>query len=558
MSAMPIVTRFAPSPTGNLHVGGARTALFNWAFARHHGGRFILRIEDTDRARSTPESTQRIIEDLRWLGIDWDEGPAMDRVDAHTAEPGDHGPYFQSQRLHIYRQYVNQLLEAGQAYKCFKTTQQLADEREKARTQKLLVTYDPTESRSLTPDKIAEYESQGKPCVIRFAVPQKTIQIQDEILGTVSLQAQQLEDFVILKSDGFPTYHLAVAVDDWLMGVTHVIRGQEHLNNAPKHAALQDALGFDRPRYAHIPLIFNPDGSKMSKRDKAKVARQAARAHDIDAPALVAVGFNDTGAFNAFMKKKNDDISVAAAIAQRLNLALPEIDVDDFRASGYLPQVLCNYIALLGWSSDDGTERFDMPFLVKHFSLARVGKSNARFDRDKLFRFNGEALAKLSSDEFTENLELHLRQFHPEFLSKFGDQFNHFAAVYHARSRTLDEPAQLGRFFVEPIQKYDTKAVNKFLAGKDGQGFETLKALRHMLDSCQDWTVSRLESVVETFAQQAGIGLGLIAQPLRIAVSGSTISPPIFDTLAILGKDSTLSRIDRCLERSDLRPQTNS
>ena len=515
MSDSRVVTRFAPSPTGALHVGGARTALFNWAFARRHGGRFVLRMEDTDQARSTPQSTRSILADLRWLGLDWDEGPPCpehwddalaEGFDPDASALGDRGPYFQSQRLAIYREHLQRLIDADQAY-----------------------------------------EDEG---AHRFRVPGGDISIADEVLGEVVVKAEQLKDFVIFKSDGFPTFHFAVVVDDALMGVTHVIRGQEHLSNTPKHVALQDALGFDRPRYAHIPLIFNPDGSKMSKRDKAKVARTAARHREW--PVLTVA----PEAYEAFRNKKSDDAAIAEAIAQELNLTLPEIDVLDFRRSGYLPQVLLNTIALLGWSPGNDIERFDLDFLVAHFGLDRIGKSNARFDRDKLFRFNAEAIAALASGKFRRLLTEHFKRFHPGCLDRLGDHFDAFAASYQGRSRTLGEPVTIGEFFLadDDAIEYDQKAVKKVLEKNDGEGLTVLGEVVPLLESCGDWSVPGLDTLIKGLAEKKGIGLGRIAQPLRVAVSGGTVSPPIGDTLTILGRQTTLERIKRCLVMNAISP----
>ena len=556
MTSTPVVTRFAPSPTGALHVGGARTALFNWAFARRHGGQFILRIEDTDKARSTPESTAGILRNLKWLGIDWDQGPEDEQRHEETKDPpaadrlrheaGAGGPYFQSQRLDLYRAHLARLLDSGRAYKCFKTPQELGAQRQRARAEKRAVWYDPTESRSLSADQIAQYEKEGRPHVVRFLVPPDpgVITVEDDLLGAVSVNATEVEDFVILKSDGYPTYHFAVVVDDALMGVTHVIRGQEHLNNAAKHVLLQDALGFERPHYVHVPLIFNADGSKMSKRDKAKAARQAARTNGLESVESV-----DAASFEAFMKKKSDDLDVAVAVAQRLNLALPEIDVSDFRASGYLPQVVCNYIALLGWSPGNDLERFDNEFLKTHFGIEGLNKSNARFDRQKLVAFNADTIADLAPDEFRRKLWAQLERHRPDFLASLGDRFNAFADAYHLRSPTLDEPVRLGRFFVlaDDAIEYDPAAVKKVLRKNNNRGLAVLADLKAVLERCETWNAEALESSLKAHAADNDLKMGDLAQPLRVAVSGSTVSPPIFETLAILGRDSTLARIDRCL-----------
>ncbi len=503
-----VVTRFAPSPTGELHVGGARTALFSWAFARGHGGRFIVRFEDTDQARSSTQSTRNILRDLTWLGIDWDEGPIYDPTgEKDPYDPanqrGEHGPYFQSQRLDIYRQYVQQLLDRGLAYR------------------------------------------DGE--AVRFRMD-RDIAFEDQVFGPISVAAADLEDFVILKADGFPTFHLAVVVDDALMKVTHVIRGQEHLSNTPKHVALQDALGFPRPVYAHTPSIMNPDGSKMSKRDKARTARAAAKDKTLPidaAPPEIREEIAD------FLDKKNDSMAVTQWIAKVLDLKLPEIDVADFRESGYLPQVLCNYVALLGWNPGNNIEKFDNTFLAQHFGLERVGKANARFDRDKLLAFNADAIANLPVEEFATLWIEHMkRRGGSPFLAKFDEAtLRALAAVYQPRSRTLNDPEVLGAFFVADDESlaYDPKAVQKVLHKNEKAGIAVLGELRERLAGCEPWDGPTIHALLESFAKETGRGMGDVAQPLRVAVSGSTVSPPIQDTLAILGRNATLARIERCI-----------
>ncbi len=553
-----VVTRFAPSPTGYLHVGGARTALFNWAFARRHGGTFILRIEDTDQARSTPESTRRIIDDLRWLGLDWDHGPdATPGAEPYSSQIGPAGPYFQSQRQHLYQEHADRLIEAGRAYRCFKTPEQLKAERDQARREKRAYKYDPTEALGLSDSTIADYLSEGRPSVLRFRMPDTDITLNDAVLGDVTIKAAEMEDFVILKSDGFPTFHLANVVDDALMGVTHVLRAQEHLMNTPKHAALQDALGFARPTYAHMPLIFNPDGTKMSKRDKAKAARNAAKdrlkqtGQDVNtlAVSLAAETAVEAGALADFIEARNDDTDTATAIASAFGVPLPEIDVHDFRRSGYLPAVLLNYVALLGWSPGNDIERFDLDFLMQQFDIERIGKSNARFDRAKLLAFNTEAITALSPTSFHKRLIKHDEAEH-HFRHALGDErFRMFADCYRERTRTLDEPFVNGRFFVteDDALTYDPKAVKKVLEKNDGAGFAVLKALADPLQACDPWSIESIEQTITAYATEHDQNLGKVAQPLRVAVSGSTVSPPIYDTLTILGKDATMARIARCL-----------
>ena len=521
MAFKKIITRFAPSPTGALHVGGARTALFNWAFARQHGGEFILRIEDTDTARSTAAAARGIIADMRWLGLDWDAGPALpsdyesaisEGYDPYADQCGDAGPYFQSQRQAIYREHLDRLRETGRVY-----------------------------------------DDEG---AVRFSMPKEGISVEDLVLGTVRVGADdpQMQDFVIFKSaregaEAGPTFHFANVVDDHAMGVTHVIRGQEHLNNTIKHAALQEALGFDRPAYAHIPLIFNPDGSKMSKRDKAKAARSAAKAAD-----LAGLPGVEPGRFEQFLDKQSDEVEVAAAIAEQLGLALPEIDVSDFRGSGYLPEVLVNYLALLGWNPGGDLERFGadpLGFVRERFGLERVQKGAAKFDRNKLYSFNHQAIMEMEPGSFRERLRAHLRSWHGEFRALCEDdkRFALFAQAYQPRTHVLSEAAELGAFFVKPVKGYEQKAVTKHLLGKDRQGEQLLRELRGELEKVEggEGFGGRAHEAMAALAETKGVKIGAIAQGLRVAVSGRAVTPPVDVTLEILGKDEALERIDACL-----------
>lgn len=491
-----VVTRFAPSPTGSLHVGGGRTALYAWAYARGRGGRFLLRIEDTDQKRSSEASTEGILRDLRWLGLDWDNAGDEPR---------------QSQRLALYNEHIDRLLRDGRAY-----------------------------------------EHDG---AVRFRMD-RDVAFDDEVYGHVSVRAADLEDFVIRKSDGFPTFHLAVVVDDAAMGVTHVIRGQEHLSNTPKHAALFDALGYARPRFAHTPSIMNPDGSKMSKRDKAKAARAAAlksieRRGPQQAGDLAQAAGVEITRCNAFLNRQTDDVDVALALARYLGVALPEIEIADFRRSGYLPEVLCNYVALLGWNPGGDVERFTTQELARRFDFDRVNKANARFDRDKLAAFNGDRLTQLPPETYVRLLREHMAEHHGVELAALDGRhaFDAFAAAYQPRGRTLSEPVALGRFFFAPDEavSYDDEAVKKVLARNNGEGYVMLAALREALASVEPWTGQAAHDAVAQLAAARGVGMGKVAQPLRVAVTGGTVSPPIDATLAILGKTATLARLNRCL-----------
>lgn len=542
-----IRTRFAPSPTGDLHVGGARSALFCWAFARANNGRFLLRIEDTDQKRSSAAAGIGFLAEIDWLGIDWDEGPE------HGASGGgDTGPYFQSQRLDIYALHMQRLIDAGLAYRAFETPEELAAARKQARANKTAYRYDRA-SLALDAAIVQQYLDEEKPHVIRFKVPDgQAITVHDAVLGDVCIEAGELEDFVIRKADGFPTYHFAVVVDDHCMGVTHVLRGQEHLANSPKHVLLQKALGFEEPVYAHVSLIFNADGSKMSKRDKDKALRATVREQGIECPPPGCGIDADVWASWLGDKTVQLDAALAQSLANELDVELPEINVSDFREAGYLPEVLLNYLALLGWSPGDNIEQFDSDFLVSRFSLDRIVKSPAKFDRVKLKAFNLDAIQAMPLETWVERLGLFAEQFESAFLGTMTpSQFETFAQANKERCKTLREPFDSGRFFVladDAITWPDVKGVRKALCKGDPCGYERLAGVREVLGSLDTWSTTSLETAIGAWAQANCEGnLGKVAQPLRVAVSGGTVSPPIFDTLDILGRDAVLARIDRCL-----------
>jgi glutamyl-tRNA synthetase len=564
-TAAMVRTRFAPSPSGHLHVGGARTALFCWAFARARGGRFILRIEDTDRKRSFEAAAQAFMEDLQWLGIDWDEGPRFEGCGG-----GETGPYLQSLRLRHYQRYAEQLVADGLAYRAFETPQELDEARARAAAGGGAYKYDGA-ARDLDEQTIRLYLAEDRPYVVRFKVPDSgEIRVTDAVRGEVSVGADELDDFVILKADGYPTFHFAVVVDDQLMEVTHVIRGQEHLYNTARHVLLQDALKFRRPVYAHVSLIFNPDGSKMSKREKDKVLRRAVTERSIDQPPQAVDGSGQSVMpqehWQAWLADTDHQLELEAAVrlSTVLNVQLPEIDVEDFRRAGYLPQVIVNYLALLGWSPGKDVEKFDAKFLVDRFDLDRVIKSPARFDRDKLLAFNLDALQELTPERFALHLATHGARYHPEYMKALvGERFELFAAANHARSKTLEDPFRSCRFFIQAddeIVYEQSKAVRKALEKGTPNGYAHLEAVSAILKHHSDWTVGGLEAAITGYAEEhAGGKLGSVAQPLRIAVSGGTVSPAIFDTLAILGRDPVVKRIELCLalrEQADLKSQT--
>jgi len=549
--------------------------LFNWLVARKAGGTFVLRIEDTDQTRHIEDSVQKILDDLRWLGFEWDEGPEVG---------GDYGPYFQSQRIDLYDKYLRQLLESGGAYYALETSEELAAMREAAEKTSGGFRY-PRPDPLPTIEQGEAARAAGSPTVVRFKMPDEPITVVDDILGNVTLEADQFDDFVIQKSDGFPTYHFACVVDDELMKITDVLRGQEHLMNTPKHVAIQRALGFATPRYGHMPVIFNMSGTKMSKRDKEKAIKKG------ETP--------------------------------------PEIDVHDFRVAGYLPEAVANFIALLGWNPGDEREKFTLTELIETFSVERIGKTSAKFDRDKLLSFNTDWASKVSPERLLEAFKDFLeksmtavgedgvaapppRGLKPAAreegvsrgagkpaadqgamakpaesspgMPKDTDGGRRHAAT-NATSTTTDArsplPSPLSegglrgvpdstlakvlevcagfRTFRDVLNKagflfvndeaieYDAVAVKKVLAKSDGAGYAMLELLLPRFESHDDWSHESLEALVKQVCEERDTKMGSVAQPIRVAVSGSTISPAIGETLALLGKDRTLARITRCL-----------
>ncbi len=544
------VTRFAPSPSGHLHVGGARTALFCWAFAKGRGGKFLLRIEDTDQKRSSDAASVGFLKDLDWLGIDWDEGPTFTRPTGDVVGGGPHGPYFQSERLDIYNRHLDQLVREGKAYYAFDTPEELDAKRKAATAAKVPYRYDRA-ALSLTPEEVATKVKAGVPAVVRLKVPAGPITIKDQILGEATLPDGEVDDFVIRKVDGFPTYHFAVVVDDELMKVTHVLRAQEHFTNTAKHMVLQDALGFGRPTYGHLPIICNPDGSKMSKRDKDKALRAAVQAKGLTAPPAGTVA---PERWTKWLGDKNVqlDFDDALRLAEALDVALPEINVDDFKRSGYLPQVVCNFLSLNGWSPGENVEKFDNAFLKERFDLSRVQKTPAKFDRMKLLSFNCDAITSMDREEYVKRARAHGELYHPEFLSRVSDeQFRMLAGASQERSKTLEDLYRGNRWLVtadEALVWEDSKNVRKTMLEGSPRGVDRLRELLPILKGVGAWMAADIEAVVKEYAAALGEGqMGKAAQPIRVAVTGGTVSPPIFDTLAILGKASAIRRIERCL-----------
>ena len=542
-------TRFAPSPTGYLHIGGARTALFNYLLARRTGGKFVVRIEDTDQTRNIEAADRKLLDDLRWLGLQWDEGPEVG---------GEHGPYYQSQRLERYREHAQRLLDSGQAYYAMETREELDTMRTAARQRGERGFRYPRPSTFPSESDAQKARDEGRPVVVRFKLPERDVVVNDLILGEVQIGAAELSDFVIVKADGWPTYHFAVVVDDADMQITHVLRGQEHLMNTPNHLALFEAFGYTPPAFAHLPIIFNMSGSKMSKREKDKVVREAAKQSGLDAGALRELaGVEDAAAFDSWSKGDTQlEGDALRRLAHGLTVALPEIDIHDFRISGYLPEVLVNFIALLGWSAGDDREKYALEELCAAYSVERVGKTNAKFDRDKLLSFNTAALAAASMDRKLAAFRDYLAANEPGPLTGLDDTVLTRLIELCEGFRTFpDIEVKCGALFApDESLTYDEKAVKKWLLKGEGLGLKVLREIRAMLAELGDWSPPALDQLIRGYAEQQELGLGKVAQPLRVAATGTTVSPQISDTLALLGRERTLARIDRTLAHAASPP----
>jgi len=476
--------RFAPSPTGYLHVGGARTALFNYLYAKHHHGVFVLRIEDTDLARSTEASTRAILDSMAYLGLDWAEGPE---------KGGDYGPYFQSQRLELYKEYAEKLLSMGRAYECYCTPEELDQIRQEAAAQGRDPKYD-GRCRNLTDTQRREFVRQGRKPVIRFKADfEGTTLVDDLIRGQVIFDNNQLDDFVIIKSDGMPTYNFAVVIDDALMRITHVIRGEDHLSNTPKQIQIYQALGFAVPQFAHIPMILGPDRTRLSKRHGAT-------------------------------------------------------SVGQFQEEGYLAEAMVNYLALLGWAYDDSQTIFSKTELIEKFSLSKVSKNPAVFDLAKLQWMNGVYIRELSLDElYQRTLPLFKSWgFVPQEVgSELEAKVKSVLRVLQERVKTLADLKEASCYFFQDEVRYDEKAVSKVLF-KEGAA-EILSSLLPELLAVKDYTQENLEPVFHKAQEQRQCKLADVIQPVRVAVTGTNVSPGIYDVLAILGRARACQRIKDAL-----------
>ncbi|HLA50915.1 MAG TPA: glutamate--tRNA ligase [Thermodesulfobacteriota bacterium] len=461
---MEIKTRFAPSPTGYLHIGGARTALFNWLFARQHKGKFILRIEDTDVARSTEESVKAILDGMQWLGLNWDEGP-----------------YFQSKQFDLYRDHAYKLIEMDKAYKCFCTPEELEQRRKDALAQGRPPKYD-GRCRNNTPSPTL---TKGG-FTIRFRIPSGTTLVKDIVKGNIAFDNNEIEDLIILRSDGTSTYNLCVVVDDATTGITHVIRGDDHLNNTPKQMLLCEAFKYPIPAFAHLPMILGSDKTRLSKRHGAT--------------------------------------SVMA-----------------YKEMGYLPHALVNYLARLGWSYRD-QEIFTIEELTEKFSLENVGKSSGIFNPEKLLWLNHHYIKESRTDELAKLLCPFLET--RGYKVQADKRLANIIKTVQERSKTFVEMADAAEFYFKEDIAYEEKAAQKFLTQDITPMFETLIS---GLESLPDFTHETLEAVFSNIINARGIKLGKIAQPARVALTGGTVSPGIFEVIENLGKEISLARLKKAI-----------
>ena len=488
MSDKQVRVRFAPSPTGKLHVGGARTAIYNWAFARANGGTFILRIDDTDPTRSTDENTQIILRAMRWLGLDWDEGPEVG---------GDFGPYAQTERLEIYKQAAQKLWDEGKAYPCFCSAEKLAADRAAAQERK-----DPFQGyqrtcRNIPADEARARIEAGEPYVLRIKVPEDRgdVVIHDAVHGDVTFNARELDDFVIFRTDGTPTYNFATVVDDAMMGITHVIRGDDHLSNTPRQVMVYEALGAPVPEFAHISMILGADGKKLSKRH---------------------------GATN----------------------------VEEYRDQGYLSDAFVNYLALLGWSLDGETTIVPRDVLASKFSLDHVSKNPATFDPKKLDWIQAEYIRTLSDADFAD--QIMVPELHEAGLIEGGVEYDEawidaLAAIVKPRTKFPADVATVAApvFATAETLAYDEKSVAKGLA-KEGMG-AILDAARAALDAVAEdaWTAENIDAALEPLPEALDLKKRIVFQAVRVAECGNMVSPPLSETMALIGRADCMARLDR-------------
>lgn len=469
-----IRVRFAPSPTGYLHVGGARTALYNWLFARHHNGTFILRIEDTDVDRSRPELVTAILESMEWLGLNWDEGP-----------------YYQSERISRYQELARQIEKAGAAYPCFCTVEELQARRERAQVEGKPPKYD-GQCRGLSAAERQAFVAAGRPSALRFRAPQTgQTAFEDMVFGSITVQNSDLEDFVLLRSNGQPTYHMGVVADDLEMGISHVVRGADHISNTPKQILLYQALDAQPPKFAHLPLILGPDRQRLSKRHGA-----------------TAVGA--------------------------------------YRDQGVLPEALVNFLALLGWTPPSQAEILPLSEMARSFELEAVSKSNAVFNVEKLAWMNSEYLRNLPAARLLALVESELKSaglWNPAFAGEARAQFEHCAALLSKRARTLKDFSGSGKAFFTADFEYDEAAAAKFW--KDAALPGLLDGLADRLAGASSFSLEETEGILRTFAEQNGVKPGLLINAARVALTGQGVAPGLFEVMMALGREDVIKRLKR-------------
>ena len=469
--------RFAPSPTGYLHVGGARTALFNWLFARRHGGTFVLRIEDTDVERSSADMVTGILEGLRWLGLDWDEGPGVG---------GPHAPYFQSERLERYRTAAAQLVKDGHAYYCYCSPDRLREERERAEQRGVAWQYDRA-CLLLSAERSAELEAIGAPRAIRFKVPPGTTRFDDAVRGPIEFDTANIEDFVVQRSDGYPIYHLSVVVDDVDMAITHVIRGDDHISNTPKHVLLFQAFGAATPEFAHVPLILGSDKKRLSKRHGAT-------------------------------------------------------SVTEYKRQGYLAEAMVNFLALLGWSPGEDRELMSVGEFIERFALAGISGGNAVFDTEKLDWMNGQYIARMP----VEDLARAVQPFFNEaglLLPGSHEYFHRLLTLLRPRAKRLTDFVEMARPFLVDTVEYEQEAIDKHLSS--GDLGPHVAALVSVLRTVTPFDEPHVEAAVRGSAAERGIKAGVLIHATRVAVTGRTTSPGLFEVVVLLGRERTLERLER-------------
>ena len=481
--------RFAPSPTGDPHVGNLRTALFDWLLARRYGGKFIVRVEDTDRERYVEGALEATLDSLRWLGLDWDEGPEVE---------GPYGPYFQSQRLPIYQKAAQELIDRGYAYQCYCSRDRLEEMRREQQRRKLPVRYD-RHCRTGPPEEhhgflVSGGEQRNVP-VVRFKMSLSgDTKVDDLIRGDVTWQNELLDDFVLLKSDGYPTYHLANVVDDHLMEITHVLRAEEWLPSTPRHLQLYGALGYEPPLFAHLPIILGPDRDKLSKRHGAT-------------------------------------------------------SIIEYRDAGYLPEAMVNFMALLGWSLDDKTDVMSRDVLVEHFSLERVTKSGAIFDKDKLLWMNGFYIRQLGQEDLAERIlpfvERHLPQRTGALDKKLLDSV---VPLIRERLKTLGEAAEMTSYFFQKGIGYDPGLLIQKGVDVDNTA-QALRRARDVLYGLKGFDARSLEEVLRAAGEELGLSGRQFFGALRVAVTGRTAAPPLFETMEVIGRERCLERIESAARR---------